>query len=81
MVEGRFDNGGDVGIKGEVAVKKYTKALYCGGWQQQTVSEGQGSYIEILKLSFRSYQKEFRFASVQLKKIGRHPGLDVLNAS
>ena len=55
MVEGRFDHGGDVGIKGEVAVKKYTKASYCGGRQQQTVSEVQGSYIEILKLSFRSY--------------------------
>ena len=27
MVEGRFDYGGYVGIKGEVAVKKYTKAL------------------------------------------------------
>ena len=55
MVEGRFDHGGDVGIKGEVAVKKYTKALYCGGRQQQTVSEVQGSYIEIIKLNFRSY--------------------------
>ena len=34
MVEGRFDHGGDVGIKGEVAVKKYTKASYCGGRQK-----------------------------------------------
>ena len=54
MVEGRFDHGGDVGIKGEVAVKKYTKASYSGGRQQQTVSKVQGSNIEILELSFQS---------------------------
>ena len=35
MVEGRFDHGGDVGIKGEIAVKEYTKPSYCGGRQQQ----------------------------------------------
>ena len=40
---------------GEVIIQKYTKALHSGGRQQQTVSEVQGSYIEILKLSFRSY--------------------------